>query len=267
MNAPQISLQLWSVREELAADPDGTLAKVAAAGFTCVEAFGFVDRVDVLAAAFARHGIMSPTAHAPLVSLVENPFDSSLEAVSTSQVFAAAATLGVEIVIDPFVAPERWTTSSDVEATASALNDAADEAARHGIAVGYHNHHQELDNVIDGRTALELLAELLDPRVVLEVDLYWAAAAGTDVVALIKRLGSRVVAVHVKDGTLSPTPKVDKVPTDQVPAGAGIVPLAEALDAAEHLRYAIVEFDHYVGDIWDGISAGHAFLDARSRIS
>ncbi len=267
MNSPQISLQLWSVRDELARDPDGTLAKVAMAGFTCVEAFGFVERVDTLAAAFTRQGIISPTAHAPLVSLVENPFDSSLEAVSMSRVFESAVTLGVDIVIDPFVAPDRWRTFSDIETTADALNTAAEAAAEHGIAVGYHNHHQELDNMIGGRTALEVFAELLDPRIVLEVDLYWAAAAGVDVVALIERLGDRVVAVHVKDGTLSPTPTVDQVPADQVPAGAGVVPLTEALNAAAHLRYAIVEFDHYVGDIWNGIASGRAFLDARSRAS
>ena len=263
MTTPALSLQLWTVRDDLAADPDATLAKIAAIGFTRVEAFGFVDRADELAAAFARHGITAPTGHASLASIIENPFDDSITAPSHDQVFAAAATLGMTVVIDPFVAPERWETLEEITATAGLLNAAALAARAHGITVGYHNHNQELLNVIDGRFALEVFAELLDPDVVLEVDLYWATAGGADTVALLERLGDRVVAVHVKDGTLEPSPTIGTIPTDQVPAGEGVVPLTEALDAARHLQYAIIEFDHYPGDIWHGVQAGYEFLAAR----
>ena len=55
---------------------------------------------------------------------------------------------------------------------------AAEIAEGRGLRVGYHNHGHELEANIDGQTGLELLASLLDPRVVLEVDLYWAARAG-----------------------------------------------------------------------------------------
>jgi sugar phosphate isomerase/epimerase len=262
MTTPSISIQLWTVRTELESDPEGTLAHLSEIGFTNVEAFGFVDRADALAEAFARHGLSAPTGHASLASDVENPF-TKLDAPSNEQVFAAAAKLGMTTVIDPFVAPDRWQTREEITKTAELLNAAAVTSAQHGITVGYHNHNHELLNLINGRHALEVFAELLSPEVVLEVDLYWAAAGGADVVALVERLGSRVVALHVKDGTLDPIPTLGAVPSDQVPAGTGVVPLAAALEAATSARYAIVEFDAYPGDIWAGITTSFEYLEAK----
>ena len=206
MTTPAISVQLWTVRDELTADLDGTLARLRDIGYTNVEAFGFVSRADELADAFARHGIASPTGHASLASGTENPFDSSIAVPTPDEVFAAAQKLGMTTVFDPFVAPDRWQSVEEITKTAEALNAAAATGAGYGISVGYHNHNQEFENKIDGRFPLEIFAELLDPAVSLELDLYWAAAGGADVVALLERLGDRVTALHVKDGTLEPSP-------------------------------------------------------------
>jgi sugar phosphate isomerase/epimerase len=263
MPRPAISVQLWTVRDDLAADLDGTLAKLVSIGFTRVEAFGFVSRADELGAAFARHGISSPTGHASLASGTENPFDSSIAVPAPDEVFAAAQKLGMTTVFDPFVAPDRWQSVEEVAKTAEALNRAAKIGADHGISVGYHNHNQEFLTKIDDRFPLEIFADLLDPGVSLELDLYWATAGGADVAALVERLGAKVSALHVKDGTLDPLPSLGAVPTDQVPAGEGVVALTAALDVAAHAEYAIVEFDAYSGDIWQGVQAGYEFLAAR----
>src|SRR5699024_2283779 len=119
---------------------------------------------------------------------------------SIAEVAAAAASLGITTVIDPFVAPEKWQSADDIADTARRLNEAAVIAAEHGITVGYHNHAHEIESTIDGVTALEHFASLLDPAVVLEVDTYWVAVGGADPVELLGRLGDRVVAIHVKDG-------------------------------------------------------------------
>lgn len=263
MTLPAISIQLWTVRAELEADLDGTLARLRSIGYANVEAFGFVSRADELAAAFARHGLSSPTGHASLASGTENPFDASIAVPTPDEVFAAAKKLGMTTIFDPFVAPDRWTSVEEITKTAEALNAAAAIAAEHGIVVGYHNHNQEFDNTIDGRFALEVFAELLDPAVKLEIDLYWASAGGADLTALLERLGDRVLALHVKDGTLAPLPTLGSVPTDQVPAGEGVVALTASLDIATSAEYAVVEFDAYPGDIWQGVTVGYEFLAAR----
>ncbi|MDY0910220.1 sugar phosphate isomerase/epimerase [Microbacterium sp. CFBP9034] len=261
------SVQLFTVKDALESDLDGTLAEVARRGFTAVEPYDFVRRAAPLAASLTTHGLTAPTGHAFLASeSFVNPDGSgtTLPVPTPDEVFDAADVLGMGTVIDPYTEPARWETRAQVEETARLLNAAAEIAAARGLRVGYHNHAHELEAQFDGQSGLELLAELLDPRVVLEVDLYWAARAGVDPAALLERLGDRVVAVHVKDGTLDAEAIKAYPPADQVPAGTGAVPLAAALDAASALEFAIVEFDAYSGDLFEGIEQSRVFLDERA---
>jgi len=167
--------------------------------------------------------------------------------------FAAAARLGVTTLIDPFVPAERWKTREDVAALAAELTIVARLAADHGLQVGYHNHWWELETVIDGTPALEIFADELGDAVVLELDTYWSAVGGVDPVALLGRLGERVVTLHIKDGPVSRDTGL------QLPAGRGVMPIAEILAAARHAR-PVIEFDEYAGDLFDGIAESLAFL-------
>ncbi|MGR3875677.1 sugar phosphate isomerase/epimerase family protein [Streptomyces graminifolii] len=260
MPPPQTSLQLYSLRHLLEQDQEGALASVAELGLRTVEVFDFVRRPDALASALKRAGLSAATGHAS--------FLTPDVAAALDETFHAAQVLGLETVFDPFVAAARWTTKEAVAATAALLNDAADAAAPYGLAVGYHNHSQEFVHDIEGISAFEYFAGLLDPRVKLEIDLYWAAAGGKDPVALVERLGQRVEALHVKDGTIIDDPftggaPFDPATTGQVAPGQGQVPLDAALDAAHHARYAVIEFDHYDGDVLDGIGAGVRYLNAK----
>jgi sugar phosphate isomerase/epimerase len=261
MPKPEISVQLYSIHEALDADLDGSLSRLADIGLRTVEAFDFVRRADALKASFDRYGLSSPTAHAILIedAGVTTP-DGLLSVPPVEETFAAANTLGVQVVIDPFVAPDRWASVADVERNADRLNSRAAQAAQYGLRVGYHNHDHELTSTINGRPALEVFADLLDPSVDLEVDLYWATAGGADPVGLLERLGDRVVAVHIKDGPIRPGITARNLPSDQQPAGRGDVPLAAVLAADTNVKYAVIEFDHYEGDIFEGIAESYSFL-------
>lgn len=239
----ELSVQLYSVRDAFAADPAAALSRLAEIGFTQVEPYGVQENLAVLRSALPAHGLTAPTAHAKLLD----------PQIDQHAVFAAAAQLGIGVVIDPMVDPTRWRDPTDIAATADALNDAAKVAAEHGVTVGYHNHFWELESRIGDQTAFEVLADRLDPAVVLEVDTYWATAGGADAPDLLRRLGERVRALHVKDGSLS---------TDgsgQVPAGQGRVPVLDVLIAApQALR--VVEFDHFAGDIFTALAASRDYL-------
>lgn len=221
------SVQLYTVREELAADLPGTIAAIAAAGFTLVEPFGITDIAAQLAPELARHGLSAPTTHARLVDADD---------ADVQRAFDAALSVGVQTVIDPFVPPERWRTAEGVTATAERLAVIADAAQGRGLRVGYHNHAHELESRIDGVPALEYFAGILDDRVALQVDTYWALVGGVDPVALLERLGERVVAIHVKDG---PVPGDE---ADQTPLGEGSVPIPRILAAAPH-ALRVIELD------------------------
>jgi sugar phosphate isomerase/epimerase len=252
--APRISVQTYAVREALADDLDGTLAKLAAIGLTTVEAFNFVDDPDALAAALRTNGLDAPTGHAPFLSTELTHNGVTVPVPEQGVVFAAAQSLGMKIVIDPFVEPARWTTRDAVEDTAAKLNAAANAAAGYGLLVGYHNHAHEISSRIDGRTALEVFADLLAPEVALEVDTYWVHVGGEDAAELLGRLGPRVRALHIKDGPLG------EDPLDQLPAGRGAVPIGRILEAGAGTDWAVIEFDAYGGDIFAGIAESYRYL-------
>ncbi|HKN43784.1 MAG TPA: sugar phosphate isomerase/epimerase, partial [Propionibacteriaceae bacterium] len=215
--------------------------KLASFGFTQVEPFALLNFADELRDGLAQNGLTAPTTH---VHLLGEDQDA---------VCALAAELGIQTVIEPYVDPARWQTETGVSEVASELNAAAIKAADYGLQVGYHNHHFELESMIGGVHALEVLAAQLAPEVVLEVDTYWAYAGGADVPALLTRLGDRVAALHLKDGdgTLDTS--------KQVTLGSGVLPVWDIVDAApEALR--VVELDDSETDLLEAVRAGREFL-------
>jgi sugar phosphate isomerase/epimerase len=264
---PEASVQLYTLAAEFSADMGGSLDKLAAIGLRKVEAFDFVRRPDEIRAALDASGLASPTGHAPLLSDELWTPDGSIPTPAPEVVFEAAAKVGMKTVIDPFVAPERWFTLEGVTDIADRLNALVETAAGFGLEVGYHNHAQEFVADFDGQSAFERFVALTDERVAIELDLFWAVTGGQDATALTRRLGDRLVALHVKDGIV-PTPnpfgpgagEFGSASLDQRRPGEGEVPLADALRAASALQYAVIEYDSAPGDVFDDIAASLAFL-------
>ncbi len=242
MSTSRISLQLYTLRDAIAADLDATLARVSALGYTQVEPYGFADRVEEYVAALAATGLSAPSGHAPLLQLDD-----------VAATFEAAARLGMTTVIDPFVAPDQWTTREQIEATAAKLNDLVPIAAQHGLTIGYHNHAWEVSERVDGVTAIEFFETLLDPAIVLEIDTYWSAVGGVPAPDLLARLGDRVRFIHVKDGDLTGDTKA------QTAVGAGKAPIEKILAAAP-TALRVVELDDFDGDVFEAVADSIRYL-------
>jgi sugar phosphate isomerase/epimerase len=238
---PHVGVQLWAVRDALATDLPGTIARLAGLGFATIEPFDLLADPAGLAAAMKASGLRAITAHARATG----PDALALSEVATS--------LGIATLIVPWTEPERFASRESVRDVAAELNDRATELAAHGLQLGYHNHWFELEAVFDGRTALEWLVDDLDPGVVLELDTYWAAAGGQDVPALLARLGDRVRFLHLKDGPLEPR-------EPHVALGDGVMPVRAILDAATACELAVVELDSFDGDVFTALADSLAFL-------
>ena len=238
-----LSIQLYSVREQIARDRDAVLRQLADLGFQAVEPFqptadpvGFRKVAEDL-------GLSVSSAHA--MGLLEPDPDP---------VFEAIATLGTDLAIVPAGIPqEDFTTREGLQRAADLLNALAEKATAHGLRLGYHNHWWEFEPVIDGKHGLEVLAELLAPEVFLEVDTYWAAVGGADVPKVLRGLGPRVKALHVKDGPV-------KKGEPNVAVGRGAMPVAEVLGAAPADAWRIIEFDECATDVFAAIGESREYV-------
>ncbi|MEU4832577.1 sugar phosphate isomerase/epimerase [Streptosporangium sp. NPDC023615] len=245
-----LAVQLYSVREEAATGRPAVLRAIAGMGYGAVEPYDVHLDPEGLRDDLAEAGLAVCSAHAPLLG------------EERAAALAGAVTVGADTVVVPFAPAECFADREGVESLAARIGEAAREAADHGLRLGYHNHWWELEQRVDGRPALEVLADLLDPSVLLEVDLYWAATGGVDPAGLLARLGGRVSHLHVKDG-----PATREGPMTAV--GSGRVPIVEALNAAPDAT-RIVELDHCAGDMLRALADSHAYLTdlaATGRVS
>jgi sugar phosphate isomerase/epimerase len=236
-----VALQLYTLREELGTGRPGILREVAGLGYGAVEPYDVVSDPDGLRADLDAAGLAVCSVHA-------RPFGERAEAT-----FRGLAAVGAGTVIVPHMPPERFGEADQVSELARELNRLAAQVADRGLRLGYHNHDFELSSLIGGRPALEVLADQLDPAVVLEVDTYWAAVGGQDVPALLGRLGERVRYLHVKDG---PVTKDDPMTA----LGTGRMPVTEILAAAPWIEWNVVELDHCATDMMEAVGQSMAWL-------
>ena len=196
----QISIQLYTLRDQLAIDLQGTLQALADIGYTRVEHAGFVGRtVTEFKAALDAAGLRATSGHVQ----IPQPFDPAAWSAS----LADATTLGSRYIVHPFFGIDFGTgavtrTTAPWRAFARDLNRAGRMAREAGLKVGYHNHNWEFFRLTDNpsRTAYDVLTEVTDPDLVhLELDLFWATRGARDPVDLIRQHRGRVLQYHVKD--------------------------------------------------------------------
>ena len=184
---PQIGLQLYSIRQAMAQDFFGSLAKVKNAGYDCVEFAGYGGySAGALKSELARIGLEAFSSHVGSDQL-ENHLD---------EVVAFSAELGLSWVICPGYPIKE---EADCRRISGILARAADALQPCGIRVGYHNHHREFIR-FGGRYALDLIAAGAGgPPVAIELDVCWAQYADVDPAAYYQSLGDRAGPLHCKD--------------------------------------------------------------------
>jgi sugar phosphate isomerase/epimerase len=196
----QISIQLFTLRDQLAIDLAGTLAALAAIGYARVEHAGFVGRtVTQFKAALDAAGLRATSGHVQ----IPQPFDPAAWTASLQD----ANVLGSRFIVHPFfginfATGEVVRTTAPWRAFAQDLNRAGRMARAAGLKLGYHNHNWEFFRLTDNpsQTAYDVLTEVTDPDLVhLQLDLFWATRGARDPVDLIHQNRGRVLQYHVKD--------------------------------------------------------------------
>ena len=230
MRRDQISLQLYTVREETARDMPGTLRRISEIGYPAVEfaGYGNLSPRD-LKTIIDDLGIRASGAHVPFDSWEMDP----------AAVLADMHTLECVHAILPTGPPGYRRDEAVVARLAESLNRWGELCRQGGVTLSYHNHDFEFAP-LGGTTMWDVLVRETDPDLVhLELDFYWIKYGGADPETVLRDVADRVSLVHLKDMAS------DERRSD-LPAGEGTMPwngLLEAADAAG-VEWYIAEQDN-----------------------
>ena len=180
-----LAVQLYTLRDRLEDDLEGTLAQLAEAGGHDVELAGFYGRTPAeMRAALDAAGLVAIAGHVPLDGFEE----------AGDRVLEAAEVLGIRTLVLPSVpAPE---TAADADATVERILAVSELVTGGGLAFAYHNHDFEFRPLDDGT---DLWGRIMAAELPHEPDVGWLAVAGRDPVAVLGELSGRCPLVHAKD--------------------------------------------------------------------
>jgi sugar phosphate isomerase/epimerase len=185
----KLGVQLYTVRDLMAKDFEGTLAKVAALGYKEVEFAGYYKQSPQdVKAVLSRHGLTCPSTHIDYASLGDG-FPAVVE---------ASATIGHRYIVNPFLDEEMRKQPDVWQRVAATFNRAGEISKKAQIQFAYHNHHFEFVPV-RGQMPYDVLLKECDPDLVkMELDLCWITVARQDPLTYFKRYPGRFPLVHVK---------------------------------------------------------------------
>jgi sugar phosphate isomerase/epimerase len=221
-----IGLQFYSVRDLTAQDFAGTIRRVAELGYAGVEFAGYGNlSSSEMAVLLQETGLQVAGTHVRLETVEEN----------IEREMAYCLEIGCPNLIIPLL-PQEVYNAKGFRELAPRMNEIGRRCHEQGLTFGFHNHSMEFAQV-DGKYLLDILLDNTDPSYLkLELDIYWAAYAGIDLIAYLGQRAGRVATIHIKD--MTPERAFIEVGNGMLDI-AGIVKVAQAAG----VQWYIVEND------------------------
>jgi sugar phosphate isomerase/epimerase len=240
-------LTLYTVRNDMGKDAEGTLKKVASVGYKYIEAAQYGN---------GKFYKMTPEEFKSALDKLELiPLSTHMGGVSlenADEQIADAKAAGFKYFVLPvpprdFFAFDQENRSikmkGDIAELTELMNILGKKCREAGLELLYHNHDFEFKKDENGIVPIQYFLENTDPELVnFQIDLYWVIKAEADPVAYMEKYPGRFKIWHVKD--------MD----DQgrfAPVGTGTIDFAKILEKKEvsGMEYYIVEQDRTFDDM------------------
>jgi sugar phosphate isomerase/epimerase len=229
VQAQEIGLQLYSLRNQFKTDVPGTLAKIKSWGIKEIEGGGTYGlSMDEYKKLLAQNKLKMVSIGAGFDKLATNPQSVADEAKAFGARYVMCAWVPHEG--DDF-------TMKDIKKAITVFNSAGKLLHEAGISFVYHPHGYEFRPYEDG-TMFDYMVKNTDKRYVnFEMDVFWVKHPGQDPVALLNKYPDRFLMLHLKDrrpGTEGN--QGGHAPDDSnVVLGQGDVGIAEVMKAAKKI--------------------------------
>ena len=247
-----LGVQLYTVREQAESDLGAVLAHISMIGYTEVETYWnvYTHPAKKLRSMIVDNGLSVPSGHFNYDGL-----DTKLD---------YAKELGVQYVICPMLPKDMWTSADGFKKAAAQFNIWGERVQKLGMQFGFHNHNYEFQK-FGNTTGFDILTQNADPKLVcLEMDCYWITQAGQDPVAMLKKYGSRIQLLHLKDRVAGfPTTQMlgpDAEHTTEV--GSGTIDWKAVITTAEQkgVKQYFVERDNGSTPAFESLRRSYQYL-------
>lgn len=242
-----IALQLYSVRDDMAADFEGTLKKVKELGYDGVEFAGLYGKTAAEVKALCEEiGLTPISAHVPFVDMMNNP-----------DLIKVYKEIGCDYVVIPYLTEEYRPGQPKFQEVIDGAKMLAEKAKENGMKLCYHNHDFEFVKV-DGEYAIDILyAEV--PELSPQFDTCWVNVGGENPAEYVRKYKGREEILHLKDFVggksenmyaligIDENEKKDTAGKFELrPVGKGVQNFPEILKAAEEvaIKWVVVEQDN-----------------------
>jgi sugar phosphate isomerase/epimerase len=255
----QIALQLYTLRDEIERDIEGTLKRVAELGFKNVETAFWPAGISIKQAGrlLNNAGLAVCSSHCSIPTK-----ESYSEIIEMSEAFKCT-----KMIWHGWPEDERYKTKEGIIHLADIYNEANDVCKSNGLQFGLHNHWWEFKNKIEDKLAFEVLMELLDPDIFFEIDTYWVKVAGHDPAKFVASLSKRAPFLHIKDGPATWTEDVATDPDPMVAVGEGTQDFPNIVAAADgNTRWMVVEMDKCATDVFAALAKSYSYLTENNLV-
>ena len=192
-----VGLELYSVRESLKQNLQGTVKAVAQLGYQCVEFYAPYYEWTEAQAKDMRKLLDDLGVHCYSTHNDQSYFNADKINHARDLNLALGAKYMVWSYTDAKPNIDGWKQVADK------LNAAAETLASSGLTPGYHNHDAEW-RPVEGQRPMDVLAKNTDPKIMLQLDVGTCLEAGADPVAWIRSNPGRIKSLHLKDWSSDP---------------------------------------------------------------
>jgi sugar phosphate isomerase/epimerase len=231
-----LGLQLWTVRNQMAADSQATLKQVAKAGYRQVELMDVGDAASL--APIARDLGMDVQSAFFNWEILGN--DKPAASVPTlDKVIEQANNDKLKYLVFGYIGKGHRETVEHYQRIAGRCNQAAEKCAAAGITLCYHNHSFEFAPLANTKTGFDVFIDEFDTKKMkFELDVFWVAIGGWNPIDTLKRLQGRVAQVHLKDllpGTQTEHDEGKVAAESFKEVGAGSINMKQVVETCESI--------------------------------
>ncbi len=244
-----IGIQLYTIKEELKKDFEGSLRKIKNIGFNAIETAGYSDKK------FYGYKPKEFKKLSKSMGLAPQSSHSGVNLKDIDQIIDDTLGAGMKYLVKPWLDKNRRKTIDDYKKLAEEFNKIGEKCNKSGLQFAYHNHAFEFKKM-DGQIPYDVLLNNTEADfVTMELDTYWMVHGGYKPIDYFNKYPGRFELLHIKD--MDNTEK-----RESTEIGKGTIDFPEIFKANKKsgMKYYYLEQESFKLPVFKSLAVSYEYL-------